>query len=88
MFTSRYGERNNIVGVAIRQRRKEQKISQRELSERLFEYGFDIDKNGIQRIESGERFVIDIELEALASYFGCTISELIVESKTHNRKEG
>ena len=28
--------------------------------------GLDVDKNAIQRIESGERFVTDIELKAIA----------------------
>lgn len=29
-------------------------------------YGVDLDKNAVQRIESGSRFVTDIELKAIA----------------------
>ena len=29
--------------------------------------GIDVDKNAIQRIESGQRFITDIELKAIAS---------------------
>ena len=41
-------------------------ISQRELADRLQIAGFDIGKNGVQRIKSGERFVTDIELVYLS----------------------
>ena len=41
------------------------KISQRELADRLQLIGLDIDKNAVQRIESGQRFVTDIELRYL-----------------------
>ena len=37
--------------------RKELQISQRELADWLQLIGLDIDKNAIQRIESGQRFV-------------------------------
>ena len=43
-----------------------QKTSQRKLAEMLQIAGLDIDKNAIQRIESGQRFVTDIELKAIA----------------------
>ena len=39
--------------------------------------GIDVDKNAIQRIESGKRFVTDIELKAFAEIFNVNISELI-----------
>lgn len=55
--------RNNMVGYTVAKIRKQQLIiSQRELADRLNSLGWDIDKNGIQRIESGERFVNDMEL--------------------------
>lgn len=47
--------RNNMVGYTVAKIRKQQLIiSQRELADRLNSLGWDIDKNGIQRIESGE----------------------------------
>ena len=39
--------------------------------------GIDVDKNAIQRIESGKRFVTDIELKALAEIFGVSLDELV-----------
>ena len=45
----------------IRERFPE-KISQRKLADMLQLAGLDIDKNAVQRIESGKRFVTDIEL--------------------------
>lgn len=39
--------------------------------------GIDLDKNAIQRIESGKRFVTDIELRAFAAVFGVTADELL-----------
>ena len=39
--------------------------------------GLDVDKNAVQRIESGQRFVTDIELKALAQALGVTVEELL-----------
>ena len=39
--------------------------------------GLDVDKNAIQRIESGQRFVTDIELNALAQVLGVAVEELL-----------
>lgn len=39
--------------------------------------GIDVDKNAIQRIECGKRFVTDIELKAFAEIFEVTLDELI-----------
>lgn len=69
MFTNRTPDgRNNICGIKVRELRKGLRISQRELSDRLIVNGLDIDKNAVQRIESGQRFVTDIEIINLAKY--------------------
>ena len=39
--------------------------------------GIDIDKNAIQRIECGKRFVTDIELKAFAQIFGVSLDDLV-----------
>lgn len=63
MFTNKLSDgRNNLCGKAIERKRKELKKSQRQLADMLQIAGLDIDKNAIQRIESGKRFVTDIEL--------------------------
>lgn len=71
--------RNNLCGKSVAKRRTTMNISQRELADRLQLVGLDIDKNAIQRIECGKRFVTDIELVALSQVFGATVSELLVE---------
>lgn len=67
MFTNKTTDgRNNRCGKAIEQRRKELGKSQRQLADLLQIAGLDIDKNAIQRIEAGKRFVTDIELVFLS----------------------
>jgi len=71
--------KNNICGENVYKLRKNHipKMSQRILAEKLQIMGIDVDKNAIQRIESGQRFVTDIELLALSKIFGITCEELI-----------
>ncbi|MBR5143603.1 MAG: helix-turn-helix transcriptional regulator [Clostridia bacterium] len=71
--------RNNICGEKIYALRKAHvpKMSQRILAEKLQINGIDVDKNAVQRIESGERFVTDIELRILAQILGTTADELL-----------
>jgi transcriptional regulator with XRE-family HTH domain len=59
---------NNICGRNVSIFRKELGLSQRELADRLQVNGLDVDKNAIQRIEAGKRFVTDIELSLLAVF--------------------
>jgi transcriptional regulator with XRE-family HTH domain len=70
---------NNICGKKIAQLRKEMKLSQRQLADKLQLSGLDVDKNAIQRIEAGKRFVTDIELSALAKTLKREINELLDE---------
>lgn len=78
MFSNRTAEaRNNVCGVKVAALRKKMKISQRELAELLVEAGLIIDKNAVQRIESGQRFVIDTEIGVIARVLGVTVSELM-----------
>ena len=69
---------NNLCGKNIFTLRKNLGISQRELADRLQIQGLDVDKNAIQRIEAGKRFVTDIELSLIATVFNRPINELIV----------
>ena len=48
--------RNNIAGIKVAELRKNLRISQRELADRLAVIGLDIDKNAVQRMESGIDF--------------------------------
>ena len=71
--------RNNISGKNIAKLRTQMKKpnSQRALADKMQLMGIDIDKNAVQRIESGQRFVTDIELKAFADLFGVTMEELV-----------
>jgi transcriptional regulator with XRE-family HTH domain len=71
--------KNNLCGSNIRKIRigLVPKTSQRELADKLQMQGLDIDKNAIQRIESGARFVTDIELRAFAKVLNVSCDELI-----------
>ncbi len=71
--------KNNICGGNVYLLRKNYtpKMSQRALAEKLQILGIDVDKNAIQRIESGQRFVTDIELLALSQIFNVACDELI-----------
>ena len=39
--------------------------------------GIDLDKNAIQRIECGKRFVTDIELKGFAEIFEASLDKLV-----------
>ena len=82
MYKNRNGSRNNISGLAIKAQRLsvQPSMSQRALADRLQLVGLDLDKNAIQRIESGSRFVTDIELLAFAKLFDVPVSELLEEA--------
>ena len=67
---------NNLCGRNVAALRKGLKLSQRQLADRLQVCGLDIDKNAIQRIECGKRFVTDIELVQLAKVLRVEISRL------------
>lgn len=69
--------RNNICGTNVARFRKEMKISQRKLADKLQLIGIDIDKNAVQRIEAGKRFVTDIELIAISKGLNKTLNELL-----------
>lgn len=78
MFKNKNNGRNNLCGERIRELRMSfpTKLSQRALADRMQLIGIDVDKNAIQRIESGKRFITDIELKAFAEVFSVSINEL------------
>lgn len=69
--------RNNLCGEKIASLRSKIGISQRELADRLQIAGLDIDKNAVQRIEAGKRFVTDIELKVLSKVLDLSVDKLI-----------
>ena len=61
--------RCNLCGIKLREYRQTRALSQRQVADLLQLHGLDIDKNAIQRIEAGKRFVTDIELFYLCAVF-------------------
>lgn len=71
------GTSKNIIGNTIKRLRKERKLTQKELAEKLQLEGHDFSDLTILRIEQGNRFVPDYEIVALADFFGITTDELL-----------
>lgn len=70
---------NNVCGKNIAKLRINMKLSQRALADMMQLVGIDIDKNAIQRIECGKRFVTDIEIIAFAQIFKVSCDELLTK---------
>ena len=82
MFTNRSQDgNNNRCGKAVANRRKQMGKSQRELADALQLAGLDVDKNAIQRIEAGKRFVTDIELVYLAKVLDVSVDMLLAANE-------
>ena len=80
MYKNKTGDgKLNICGNTVRELRSkmEPKVSQRALADMLQLAGLDVDKNAVQKIESGKRFVTDIELRFLARVLGVTADDLL-----------
>ena len=61
---------NNLIGARLAEMRKATGLSQKKFADRLELLGLDVDKNAIQRIECGKRFVTDIELVYICKALG------------------
>ena len=74
--------RNNLCGEKVARLRSEMGISQRALADKLQIAGLDVDKNAIQRIECGKRFVTDIELKIIAKVLNISVDKLLEEDES------
>ena len=59
----------NWVGKRIAELRQERGMSQNDLAIQLQKCGLDVDKNAIQLLEHGHRYVRDMELYVIAKVF-------------------
>ena len=77
MFKNKKNGRNNLCGEQVRAFRLSYpvKLSQKGLADKMQLNGIDLDKNAIQRIECGKRFVTDIELVVLMKFLNFDIKE-------------
>ena len=67
----------NLIAERLIALRKSHGLSQRGLARRLQLIGADMDKNVITRIETGKRYVTDIEIKAIAEVFDVSYSYLL-----------
>lgn len=70
---------NNLCGSNIKKLRlaRPEKYSQRMLADEMQRHGADLDKNMIQRIEAGQRYVTDIELKIFSEVLAVSVEDLI-----------
>lgn len=70
------GEKN-LIGARLKALRAKDGLSQRDLAHQLQLIGMDMDKNVITRIETNQRYVTDMELQALSRIFKVSYQYLI-----------
>jgi len=71
------GKFKNVIGPKIKQLRKQNNLSQKNLAAQLQLMGGDFNDLTILRIEQQTRFVSDIELFQLAKYFKVSCDYLL-----------
>lgn len=73
--------KKNIVGLRIRQARRNSKITQMELAAQLQLLGITIDRSGIAKLEGGRRPISDIEVAAIARILKIPVSWFFEDSE-------
>ena len=76
---NKFKKRRKSCGQKVKEIRERlpEITSQRKLAYMLQSAGLTIDKNAVQRLESGKRFVTDIELRVIAKVLGVSYQELL-----------
>ena len=69
--------KKNISGERIHQARTARRLSQAELAARMQVHGVLIEREAISKIETGDRFVTDYELQTFASVLDVSMEWLI-----------
>ncbi len=70
----------NITGRNIRDKRLAARLTQKQLSEKLETMAVYVCRGSVSRIESGERIVTDIELQAIAEVLHVSIESLFMKA--------
>lgn len=73
----------NLIGRNVRMLRKDQRMSQKKLSNKLELMGVYVCRGSISRIENQCRTVTDIELDAIARALDVDIKELFITVCAH-----
>ena len=72
------GTEMNLIGKNVRKFRKQKKMSQQILSNKLELLGVYVCRGSVSRIEDQSRTVTDIELYAIANVLGVSIEDLFL----------
>lgn len=75
--TIKYNGQLNAIGGTIKTYRIKNKMTQKELSEKLQLYGIDLNKNSLQKIERGDRIIKEYELAVFSIIFNVSADELL-----------
>lgn len=71
------GRKTEPMWFHLSKKRKQLAKSQRQIADMLQLAGLDVDKNAVQRVEAGKRFVSDIELKYLSCVLGLSYQTLL-----------
>ncbi len=69
------GTQKNLIGEKVKKLRKDRKLSQQQLSDRLETLAIYICRGSVSRIEDGSRTVTDIELFGLSQVLDVPIED-------------
>ena len=75
MKITKYNNVKNISGKKLKELRKDAKMSQQDLAEKLQLEGIDLTSKEISKIENNNRLVQDFELFAFAKIFNVSADE-------------
>ena len=70
----------NLIGANVKRIRKQKKMSQQQLSNKLELLGVYVCRGSVSRIEDHSRTVTDIELYAIATVLGVSVTDLFDNS--------
>lgn len=80
MKITKYNNFKNISGKKLKELRKQAKLSQQDLAEKLQLQGIDLTSKEISKIETNKRLVQDFELSAFSKIFGVSADEFNTEN--------
>lgn len=75
--TIKYNGKLNAVGSRIKEYRKQNKMTQKQLAKKLQLYGIDLNKNSLQKIERGDRIIKEYELAVFCDVFKVSADEML-----------
>ena len=75
--TIKYNGKLNAIGSKIKEYRIKDKMTQKELAEKMQLYGIDLNKNSLQKVERGDRIIKEYELAVFCEVLNVSADELL-----------